>query len=77
VEYFREGRVFVGCETDEDLKYVVDLIGEDSLAAASDYPHADPSKEESLVDSILKPEDLSMKAREKILFENPKRLYNP
>lgn len=76
VEYFREGRVYIGCETDEDLKYLIDLIGEDSLVTASDYPHTDPSREEELVDSILKREDLPMRVREKILSENPQRLYN-
>ncbi len=75
VEYFREGRIYIGCETDKDLKYLVDLIGEDPLVTASDYPHTDPSKEEKLVDSILEREDIPLRAKEKILSVNPQSLY--
>jgi predicted TIM-barrel fold metal-dependent hydrolase len=44
--------------------------------AASDYPHTDPSQEESLVESFMGREEVPLRIREKILSHNPKRLYN-
>lgn len=74
-EYFREGRAFIGCESDEDINYLVNLIGEDAALAASDYPHTDPSQEENLVADFMRREDLPLRLKEKILSKNPKRLY--
>jgi len=74
-EYFREGRVYVACEADEDINHVVSYIGEDSLVVASDYPHGDPSHEDNMEQAIMRREDLSLKLREKILSDNPQRLY--
>lgn len=74
-EYFREGRAFIGCESDEDINYLVNLIGEDAAVAASDYPHTDPSQEENLVADFMRREDVPLRLKEKILCENAKRLY--
>ncbi len=74
-DYFREGRLYVACEADEDIAYVVQSIGEDSLVAASDYPHSDPSREDNVVEAIMGREDLPMRLKEKILSSNPHALY--
>jgi predicted TIM-barrel fold metal-dependent hydrolase len=74
-KYFREGRLYVGCEADEDLNYVVSWIGEDALVTGSDYPHGDPSRQEDMVKELSEREDISPRLREKILSENPRRLY--
>lgn len=74
-KYFKEGRVFIGCEADEEINHVVDWVGEDSLLAASDYPHADPSREEEMVRAFMGREDLPPRVKEKILSVNPQRLY--
>jgi predicted TIM-barrel fold metal-dependent hydrolase len=76
LEYMREGRVFIGCESDEDINYLVQFVGEDALVAASDYPHTDPSQEETLVESFMGREEIPLRIREKILSHNPKRLYH-
>jgi len=74
-QYFREGRIYVACEADEEINDVVKHIGEDSLVVASDYPHGDPSHEENMVEAVMKREDVPLRTREKILSDNPKRLY--
>lgn len=74
-KYFREGRIFIGCEADEEISQVVNCIGEDALVAASDYPHADPSREEEMVKAFMEREDLPLRVKEKILSANPQRLY--
>jgi uncharacterized protein len=75
IEYFKTGRVFVACEGDEDINTVVNLIGEDSLVAGSDYPHGDPSRQEDMVGEFKDRADLSPRLVEKILSDNPRRLY--
>ncbi len=75
VEYFREGRVYVACEADEDINYLANVVGEDCFVVASDYPHGDPSHEDNLRGAIMAREDVPLRIREKILGENPSRLY--
>jgi predicted TIM-barrel fold metal-dependent hydrolase len=75
-EYFREGRVYVACEADEDINYLTQVVGEDCFVVASDYPHGDPSHEDNLSGAIMAREDVPLRIREKILGENPARLYN-
>lgn len=74
-EYFRQGRAFIACEADEDINYLVGCLGEDALVAASDYPHSDPSHEDSLEEAVMGRSDVPLKVREKILSANPQRLY--
>lgn len=73
--YFREGRAFIACEADEDINYLVGCIGEEALVVASDYPHSDPSHQDSLEATMMGREDLPLRVREKILSSNPQRLY--
>jgi uncharacterized protein len=75
VDYFKEGRVFVTCEADEDINSVVELIGEDSFVLGSDYPHGDPSRQEDMVAEFRERKDLSPRMVEKMLSNNPQRLY--
>ncbi len=36
---FKDYRIFVSCESDEDLPYLMDYVGEDNLITGSDYGH--------------------------------------
>jgi len=51
------------------------VIGEDCLVVASDYPHLDASHEASLKDAVMRRQDVPLRVREKILSGNPQRLY--
>jgi len=73
--YFREGRVYIACEVDEDINYLTGVIGEDCLVIASDYPHLDASHEESMTQAVMQREDVPLRVREKILSDNPRQLY--
>src|SRR5207248_1245487 len=70
-DYFREGRAYVSAETEEDINYLTSFIGEDAVIVASDYPHADPSTEEHMVDGVMAREDVPLRVREKLLAANP------
>src|SRR5206468_1931540 len=55
---FREYRIFVACEADEDVKYISEYTGEDHLLIGSDYGHQDPSEERQLVAAMRAREDI-------------------
>jgi uncharacterized protein len=75
-EYLRQGNIYISCESDEDVPYVLQYIGEDQVMIASDYPHTDPSHEEDMVRGLEEHQErLSPEVREKILSTNPMRLY--
>jgi predicted TIM-barrel fold metal-dependent hydrolase len=75
IDYFNAGRVFVTCEADEDITGVAAVIGEDSFILGSDYPHGDPSRQEDMVAEFRQRTDLSQSMVEKMLSDNPRRLY--
>jgi predicted TIM-barrel fold metal-dependent hydrolase len=69
-------RVFVGCLPKEDLAYVTSKLGDDFSVTATDFPHGDPFREDQLVRSLESRGDLSQQTIQKILADNPKRLYH-
>jgi predicted TIM-barrel fold metal-dependent hydrolase len=75
IEYFEAGRVFVTCEADEDINSIAQVIGENSFVLGSDYPHGDPSRQEDMVAEFRERKDLSPQMVEKMLSDNPRRLY--
>ncbi len=74
-DYFREGQIYISCEPDEDLPYVMKRIGSDCLMLATDYPHEDPMAEANLLTDLMGQEDLSDEVKNKILIDNPTRFY--
>jgi len=72
-EILREGRIYLVCEVDDDLRGALDLVGEDRLLLGSDMPHS-----ESHPNSFLKfrdRADLGAGVKNKILGENARRLF--
>ncbi|HEY7165103.1 MAG TPA: amidohydrolase family protein [Candidatus Binatia bacterium] len=74
-DMFREYRIFVACEADEDVNYIAQYTGEDHLLIGSDYGHQDPSEERQLVATMRAREDIPPALTDRILFENPKQFY--
>lgn len=74
-ELFRDYRLYITAETDEDLPYLLTWIGEDNLIMGSDYGHQDQSKENNLVAMMRQREDIPTSVVEKILTVNPERYY--
>jgi predicted TIM-barrel fold metal-dependent hydrolase len=74
-DMFREYRIFVAAEADEDIKYIAEFTGEDHLIIGSDYGHQDPSEERQLVAAMRAREDVPKSLTDKMFFENPKHLY--
>jgi uncharacterized protein len=74
-ELFRDYRLYIACEADEDIPYIARYTGEDHLLIGSDYPHSDPSREDQFVNVLNTREDLSPQLRKKIMQDNPRAFY--
>lgn len=70
-----ESRIYVACQTDDDLPYVLKYAGEDNLVIGSDYGHADTSSELEALRRLKEQGELSPAAIRKILDGNPRALY--
>ena len=71
-----ERDVFVACETDEDMPYLTQYIGEDHLLTGSDYGHIDQSAEFTLVQDLRSRADVPGRVMDKILCTNARGLYS-
>jgi predicted TIM-barrel fold metal-dependent hydrolase len=74
-EWFRDGRAFVTCELDEDLPYLLEYVGEDGLMLSSDYPHGDPSADETYVEKLGMRADIPDRVKAKLLGDNASRFF--
>jgi predicted TIM-barrel fold metal-dependent hydrolase len=73
-EYLRSGRVFICGEMEDPLmKEEIALLGEDQLLYSSDYPHGEGR--ENAAQELLERSDVSPAQKQKILFDNPIRLF--
>jgi len=75
-EHLASGRIFVHCELDErGIPDAIEVLGEDSLFAASDYPHEPKREFPEALAHFLDRTDLTDGQKTKVLADNPRRLY--
>jgi predicted TIM-barrel fold metal-dependent hydrolase len=75
---FKDNRIYITCQVDEDLPYILKYVGEDNLIVGSDYTHRDPSMElefRKLLQERADGGEIPQSAVQKILYDNPKRFY--
>lgn len=72
----REKRIYVACQTDDDLDYVVQYAGEDNLVIGSDYGHADTATEIEALRKLKEKGEVNPAVINKILDDNPRALYS-
>ena len=68
-------RVFVSCRVDDDLPYLTRTLGDDFLITATDFPHGDANRQDRLAEGLRREGHLADRAVEKILGDNPRRLW--
>jgi predicted TIM-barrel fold metal-dependent hydrolase len=68
-------RIWVACQTDDDLPYVLQYAGEDNLVIGSDYGHADTATEIEALRRLKENAAISPRAIDKILDDNARALY--
>jgi len=73
---FGQYNVFVTCQTDDDLSYVLHYAGERCLVIGTDYGHTDPSSEVDAITVFKERRNISQETKNRILHYNPKELYD-
>ena len=71
----RDNHVYVACQTDDDLPYVLKYSGEDNIVIGSDYGHNDTSSEITALRTIREKGEVEPRIIDKILYDNAKALY--
>ncbi len=72
----KEKRVYVTCQTDDDLDHVLGYAGEDNLVIGTDYGHADNASEIEALRKLRNEGRLPARVIDKILDDNPRALYS-
>ncbi|HEY7065832.1 MAG TPA: amidohydrolase family protein [Chloroflexota bacterium] len=71
-------RLYVACQVDEDLPYILRYTGEDNVVVGSDYTHSDMAMELDFAQRLQQRADageISQAAVRKITYDNPRALY--
>jgi predicted TIM-barrel fold metal-dependent hydrolase len=73
---FQAYKIFVTCQTDDDLPWILKYAGEHSLVIGTDYGHTDPSSELDAISVLRQMDGISQETKDRILSHNPRALYN-
>ncbi len=71
----KENNLWVACQTDDDLPYVLKYAGEDNLIIGSDYGHNDTSTELEALKHLKESGEVEERVVNKILDDNARALY--
>jgi len=71
----RKNKIWVACQTDDDLPYVLKYSGDDMLVIGTDYGHNDTSSEILALRKLKEDGAVPPQVVNKILNENPRALY--
>jgi predicted TIM-barrel fold metal-dependent hydrolase len=71
----KENRIYVTCQTDDDLDYVLGYAGADNLVIGTDYGHADNAVEIEALRKLRGEGRIDGQVIDKILQDNPSALY--
>ena len=74
-DWMKENRLYVACQIDDDLPYVLKYSGEDNLVIGTDYGHADTSSEIEALRKLKQKGEVKQAVIDKILDDNPRALY--
>ena len=72
---FEQYNIYVTCQNNDDVPYVVQCAGENRLVIGTDYGHTDPSSTVTALQDFQRMEGLDRSVKDKILSYNAKRLY--
>ncbi|HEY8694123.1 MAG TPA: amidohydrolase family protein [Chloroflexota bacterium] len=77
-DLLRSHRLYVTCQVDEDLPYLLKVAGEDNIMVGSDFTHADSAMEHTFAEALharAAAGEITQTAVRKITQDNPKRFY--
>ncbi|HXV82210.1 MAG TPA: hypothetical protein VEG60_20250, partial [Candidatus Binatia bacterium] len=68
-------KIFVTCQTNDDIPYILRYAGENRLVIGTDYGHTDPSSAVTALNEFKQMEGIDETTKERILSHNAKALY--
>jgi hypothetical protein len=68
-------RLYVSCQTDDDVPYILQYVGEDNIVIGTDYGHSDQSTEIEALRNLRNHGGLEERAYRKITDDNARALY--
>jgi predicted TIM-barrel fold metal-dependent hydrolase len=74
--YFDDGRIFIGCEPDENIEFVTGKLGQDCLLVSSDLPHFDEAAHDNIAEEFVECMDLAPALLDKLFHHNPVRAFD-
>lgn len=74
-QLLKDKHVYVTCQTDDDLDYLVGYAGEDNLVIGTDYGHSDNASEIEALRKIRGEGKVAGRVIDKILDDNARALY--
>ena len=77
-DLLRGSRIYVACQSQDDLPYLLQFGTEDNLLVGTDYTHADQSAELQALDIVEQRAaagEIPTQVARKILDDNPRRFY--
>jgi hypothetical protein len=74
-ELLKENRIYVACQTSDDLSYILEHVGDDNLVIGTDYGHNDTASEINALKKLKADGKIPAASIDKILGDNSKALY--
>ena len=74
-DLLRDNRVFVTCQNDYDIAYILQSFSEDNLLIGTDYGHSDNASEIEALRKFQREGKVSQRVVEKMLDDNPRAFY--
>ena len=72
----KDHRVWVACETSDDLPFVLKYAGEENLVIGTDYGHSDQSSEIEAIRNLRALGDIDPAVIDRMIDDNPRALYS-
>lgn len=72
-------RLYVTCQVDEDLPYILKIVGDDNILVGSDFSHADSAQELEFNRRLRERADngeITNATVQKLTYDNPRAFYN-
>jgi predicted TIM-barrel fold metal-dependent hydrolase len=71
----RDNRMYVACQTTDDIPYVRQYVGDDNIIIGTDYGHNDTASELVALRKLREDGKIDLATAAKVLDGNPRRLY--
>ncbi len=74
-DFLKENRIYVTCQTSDDLPYILEHVGDDQIVLGTDYGHNDTASKIIALRKLKADSKIPGASIDKILGDNPRALY--